>query len=189
MSRDPRHKPMPPWSHNNHASSGRVPSTATVPSSTSHNMYSSQPSFDYNRTAIPGLSFPGSTPPWPADATAPSAAPSVHPTDLSLPNRPGQGPVSIPNAPAKVGVPTSETATPANSGVPAVMEDDTAEEGELTESAFEDIYEPSLETGEASNSASGLAQVAATDDEDYDPANPGSPIETAPPTESSEQCR
>lgn len=52
------------------------------------------------------------------------------------------------------------------------------EEGELTESGFEDIYEPSLEPGEAHKPTRALAQQPSTDDdEDYDPANPGSPTQ------------
>lgn len=59
------------------------------------------------------------------------------------------------------------------------MEDDTVEEGELMESGLEDIYEPSLDPGEADQPTRVSAQQPSTDDddEDYDPANPGSPTQ------------
>lgn len=57
------------------------------------------------------------------------------------------------------------------------MEDDMMEEGELGESGFEDLYEPYLEPVEENNTAGAPSQDHSTDDEDYDPANPGSPVE------------
>lgn len=52
------------------------------------------------------------------------------------------------------------------------------EEGELSESGFEDLYEPYLEPSEGNHDAGGASQQqSADDDEDYDPANPASPTE------------
>lgn len=76
------------------------------------------------------------------------------------------------------------------------MEDDAMEEGELSESGFEDLYEPYLGPGEEKNTDRPSEQESA-DDEDYDPANPDSPtaLQTAqsawpdqpPSAESSEE--
>ena len=57
------------------------------------------------------------------------------------------------------------------------MEDDMMEEGELSESGFEDLYEPYLEPGEENNTTGRPSQPQSPDDGDYDPANPGSPVE------------
>jgi hypothetical protein len=179
MSHYPRHRPDPKWSHANHAFSNH--GSTAVPG-LSYN----QSAFAYNNTAIPGLSFDGSIPPWPL------VAPLLPQHPPSLPNTIPPNAAAAPNAPASTDAVSTLAAPSAN------RNDDTAEEGELTESAFEDIYEPSLEAGEVSSSGNAPAPVSASDDDDYDPAHPGSPIQapvaqrpssnTDASTETSEQC-
>jgi len=58
----------------------------------------------------------------------------------------------------------------------ATNADDAMEEGELDESGFEDLYEPYLEPGDNTNyHPPSQSEHPATDDEDYDPAQPASP--------------
>lgn len=154
--------PVPPWFPNANPSSSETPSS--VPG------LNAQSPFEYNRTAIPGLSFAGSTQSWANDAAAPVSQPT--PTDRGLgtqePNtapRPDNGTL----APTLVEV-------HANADAPVIMEDDM-EEGELSESGFEDLYEPYLDPSEETNVMGRAAQQPPSDDEDYDPAITDTPIE------------
>lgn len=166
MNHDPSTKPAPPT---------QAPSL--VPGLNPQHMLSSQSSFEYNRTAIPGLSFAGNTQPWMQDAPPP-ASQRISPwiSDDGA-NANAQYPQPN-NAHVMGGLSASQIATSASTNAPATGEDDTMEEGELSESGFEDLYEPYLEPGEGSRDADGTPQQqSADDDEDYDPANPASPTE------------
>lgn len=162
MSQHASANPVPPWSHLANANSQ---ASSSVPGLNPQNLLSAQSSFEYNQTAIPGLSFAGSAVSLPTDAPASSQTT-------------GQGQtVQQHNASTKTnttGPPLYQATTSANIHAPIEMEDDAMEEGELSESAFEDLYEPYLEPGEEKN-AGRTTQQEPTDDEDYDPGNPDSP--------------
>lgn len=154
-----------------HASANRVPPWPHVANPNSQgpssvqNMLATQAAFDYNHTAIPGLSFAGSAASLPADAPASSQT-----------NGLGQS-VQKHNAgtkPNTAGPALYQATASTNIHAPIMMEDDAMEEGELSESGFEDLYEPYLEPVEEKNTARPFQQES-TDDEDYDPANPDSP--------------
>lgn len=151
--------PAPPWPPNTSSSNGQAP--PSVPGLNPQHLLSSQSSFEYNRTAIPGLSFAGSSQSWAADATGPSSQPTGPALSAQQPN---------------VNPKPSAPAAPVNIHAPITMEDDMMEEGELSESGFEDLYEPYLDPVEENNTAEGPSQEHSADDEDYDPANPGSPV-------------
>ncbi|SPN99826.1 uncharacterized protein DNG_02678 [Cephalotrichum gorgonifer] len=172
MSRDPPPNPAPPWHLSTNGSHDRTPSS--VPGLNPQHALASQSSFEYNRTAIPGLSFAGAQS-WTSDA--PGTWLSTYQANINPPNLSADRNT---NAPAKHGL-ANKAVAPANIHAPTMMEDDTVEEGELTESAFEDIYEPSLHPSKRNEATGELAQQLSTDgdddDEDYDPANPGSPTQ------------
>lgn len=139
-------------------------------------MLSSQSSFEYNRTAIPGLSFAGTAQPWLQDAPPPSSQQTSPWISADGTNANVRYPLPS-SAPAMAGLSASQVRAPASTKAPATGEDDVMEEGELSESGFEDLYEPYLEPGEGNHDAGGAAQQQSADDEDYDPANPASPTE------------
>lgn len=165
---------------NHHPSPKPVPPTQTpssVPGLNPQHLLSSQSSFEYNRTAIPGLSFAGNTQPWMQDAPPPSSQQTSPWISADGANANARYPQPN-NAPAMAGLSAAQVVAPASTNAPATGEDDTMEEGELSESGFEDLYEPYLEPSEGNHDAGGASQQqSADDDEDYDPANPASPTE------------
>lgn len=159
------------------------PTFASVPGLSANNMLSSQAAFDHNRTTIPGLSF--ATPGWPSASqlwqTGSVAAPAQAPTN-PVPSwmgikaqldrscaAPEETPITVQPPPAQ-----SSTATTAQATTTSV-DDGGMEEGELSESAFEDLYEPYLDPTDTANAADQPSHDPPTEEEDYDPAKLASP--------------
>ncbi|PKS09413.1 hypothetical protein jhhlp_004028 [Lomentospora prolificans] len=195
-------KPQGPFPHSPPGLGSLNPSTNRVaPSFDTQPSLVSQAAYDYNSTAIPGLSFaaPGTTPTasntlatpkhgnqdfWKAQPSTTShttfRAISGNYTDANKSPQPQYTSTTMSVVPPHT---IATVAAPENHRDSTIIANDAMEEGELDESAFEDIYEPYIEPIEHTNVLPvPTSQNTLTDDEDYDPAQPGSPIAHLPVT-------